>query len=36
MKRFRTTIPWGCAALAALGLIGTRSTGQTQIASRRL
>jgi len=30
MKRFRTTIPWGCAALAVLGMIGTPSTGQTQ------
>src|ERR1700758_3248825 len=30
MKRLGTVTPWGCAALVALGLIGIRSTGQTQ------
>jgi hypothetical protein len=35
MKRSRTVIPWCCVALAGLGLIGTRATGQTQQGDRR-
>ena len=29
MKRSRMVIPWGGVALAVLGLIATRGTGQT-------
>src|ERR1700733_4933639 len=36
MKRSRTVVPWGCVALAALGLIGLPSTGQTQLGDNRL
>ena len=35
MKRSRAVIPWGYVALLALGLIGTRSTGQTQQGDRQ-
>src|ERR1700761_188580 len=35
MKCSRAVTPWGCVALLALGLIGTRSTGQTQIEDNR-
>lgn len=34
MKRTRTVVRWGYLALAALGLIGVRSTGQTNKADR--
>ena len=35
MKRSRTVIPWGCVALVALGMIATRSRGQTPMTGSR-
>jgi hypothetical protein len=34
MMRSKTATPWGCVALAALGLIATRINGQTQTETR--